>query len=296
MLILLIFYATIGTLLALGVVKLTVLIGDFSGRLPTIYSENIEPFIAGIFEWVNGIISRIDGQGVSEFSEDLVSLFEGVKTSLGTAVSDISVRLLSKISGFVAAIPGFIIELFFSVISSFFFIADYENILGILKSRLPKKAVGVMSDMRDKFFVTVVKYLRSYALIMLITFSELFFGLSVIGTKNAAVYAFLISLLDILPAIGTGIVIIPWAVIDFLQSNTVHGIGLIILWTAITVIRNIIEPRIVGRQVGLHPLVTLMAMFVGTKLFGFFGLLLLPVGLSIAVSVIRERGQSSDSV
>ncbi|MBQ8248797.1 MAG: sporulation integral membrane protein YtvI [Clostridia bacterium] len=295
-LILLIFYGTIGILLALSVVKLTVLIGDFSGRLPTIYSENIEPFIAGIFEWVNDIVSRIDGQGTSEFSEDLGGLFESVKASLGTTVSDISVRVLSKISSFAAAVPGFIIELFFAVISSFFFIIDYENILGILKSRLPEKAVGVMSDMRDKFLTIIIKYLRSYALIMLITFAELFFGLSVIGTKNAAVYAFLISLLDVLPAVGTGVVMVPWAVIDLLRGGTVHGIGLLVLWAAITVIRNIIEPRIVGRQVGLHPLVTLIAMFVGTKLFGFFGLLFLPIGLSIAVSVIRERAQSSDSV
>ena len=295
-LILLVFYGTIGILLAVAVVKLTVWIGDFSGRLPSIYYENIEPLIARLFEWVNGIISRIDGQETSEFSQALVALFESVKASLGAAVSDVSVRVLSKLSGFAAAIPGFIIELLFAIVSSFFFITDYENILGILKSRLPDKAVGVMSDMRDKFFVTVIKYLRSYVLIMLITFSELFFGLSIIGTQNAAFYAFLISLLDIMPAIGTGAVMIPWAVIDFFRNNTSHGIVLLVLWAAITVIRNIIEPRIVGRQVGLHPLVTLMAMFVGTKLFGFFGLLFLPIVLSIAASVIRERNQSSASV
>ena len=295
-LILVVFYATIGMLLTLGVIKLTVWLGDFSGRLPTIYSENIEPLIAGVFDWINGIISHIDGLGANEFSEELSGLFESVRNSLGTAVSDISVRAISKLSGFAAAIPGFIIEIVFSVISSFFFTSDYEKILEILKSRLPKRAVGIMSDMRDKFFVIIMKYIRSYALIMLITFAELFFGLSVIGTKNAAVYAFLISLLDIMPVIGTGAVMIPWAVIDLLRGSTVHGIGLIVLWAAITVIRNIIEPRIVGRQVGLHPLVTLISMFVGTKLFGFFGLLILPVGLSIAASVIREGNQSVGAV
>ncbi len=279
-------------LLTVSVVKLTVWLGDFSAKLPTVYSENIEPIIAGMFEWVNGIISKIDGQG-GEFSKDLIGLFESIRASLGTAVSDISVRALSRLSGFAAGIPGFVVELVFSVISSFFFISDYENILRILKSRLPKRAVGIMSDLRDKFFVTVLKYLRSYALIMLITFSELFLGLSVIRTENAAVYALIISLLDIMPVIGTGAVMIPWGVIELLRGGLAHGIGLIVIWAAITVIRNIIEPKIVGRQVGLHPLLTLIAMFVGTKLFGFFGLIVLPIGLSIAASVIRERSQAA---
>ena len=179
-------------LTAITLVKLTVMIGAFSEKLPRIYSENIEPVITGMFEWVNGIISRLDGQGSGGFSEGFEGLSEGIKSSLGTAVSDISVRVITRLSGFVAAVPSFIIGLVFTVISSFFFVADYEKILGILKSRLPEKAIGIMSDMRDRFFVTMLKYLRSYALIMLITFAELFFGLSVIGIRNAAVYALII--------------------------------------------------------------------------------------------------------
>ncbi|MBQ2766071.1 MAG: sporulation integral membrane protein YtvI [Clostridia bacterium] len=290
-LILLLFYATIGMILTFAVVKLTVLIGDFSGRLPEIYSDNIEPALVSIFEWVNGIISRIDGQSASEISDSIRGMFESIKNSLGTAVSNISVRALAWLSGFAASVPRFIIELVFCVISSFFFIIDYEAILRILKSLLPKKAIGIMSDLRDRFFMTILKYLRSYALIMLITFAELFFGLTLIGIENAAVYSLIIALLDVLPVIGTGAVMVPWGIAEIIRQRIGAGGALIILWAAITVIRNIIEPKIVGRQVGLHPLVTLIAMFVGTKLFGFIGLVILPIGLSIAASVLRERGQ-----
>ena len=152
-----------------------------------------------------------------------------------------------------------------------------------------------MGELRAKFFAATLKYLRSYALIMLITFALLFLGLSVIGVKNAAAAALIIALLDVLPVIGTGIVLLPWALIALLTSRVGYGVGLVVIWGVVTVTRNIIEPKIVGRQVGLHPLVTLVAMFVGTKLFGFAGLVMLPLGLSVASSVIRERGQLSDS-
>ena len=150
-----------------------------------------------------------------------------------------------------------------------------------------------MSDIRDRFFVTVIKYIRSYTLIMLITFAELFLGLVLIGVENSWLYALLIAVFDALPVVGTGVIMIPWAVIELLSGRVSRGVGIGLLWLAVTVVRNIIEPRIVGRQVGLHPLLTLVSMFVGTKLFGMLGLIVLPLGMSIAVSVIKERNQPS---
>ena len=185
------------------------------------------------------------------------------------------------------------IELLFAVISSFFFIIDYEGICEYAKKRLPKKAVGVMADMRDKFFVIALRYIRSYTIIMIITFGELLLGFIIIGAKNAAVYALLIAIFDVLPVVGTGAVMIPWAIFELLRGNVGYGMGLLIIWGAVTVVRNVIEPKIVGKQVGLHPLVALIAMFVGTKLFGFVGLILLPLSLSIVLSVVRDRNQSS---
>ncbi len=286
-------YATLGTLITFGVLRLIIWLGNFSENLPGLYTASVEPAIARAYEWISGIISRFAPTVSGEVVGGISGIFETFRASLATAVSDVSVRALSALSGTVAAIPRLVISIGFTVISSFFFILDFESVLGFLKSRLPKKAVGFMSELRGKFFTTALKYLRSYALIMLITFALLFFGLSVIGTKNAAVVALIIALLDVLPVIGTGLVILPWALIAMLGGRVGYGIGLVAVWLVITVTRNVIEPKIVGKQVGLHPLVTLIAIFVGTKLFGFVGLVALPLGLSVAVSVLRERGQSS---
>lgn len=292
-LILLIFYATIGMLVSILIVRLTVWFGSFSKQLPELYSDTVEPIFESVSSLLDRTIERLDGFTSSSFASTVSGILDSLQSSVSTAVSDLSVRALAFLSGFAAAVPGFVVELLFAVISSFFFIIDYEELVKFAKSRLPKKAVGIMTDMRDKFFVIALRYLRSYAFIMLITFTELLIGLLLIGTENAAVYALLIALFDVLPVVGTGAIMIPWAFVELFRGNVGYGVGLLIVWGAVTVIRNIIEPRIVGKQVGLHPLCALIAMFVGAKLFGFLGLILLPLALSIIISVIRDRDHSS---
>lgn len=285
---LVIFYIIIGTLLSIIVVRASVGIGELSGRLPSLYENSIEPMITSGLDTIRELLYELNGSGDS-LSEGIVSLFEYFKDSIGSMVSDFSVRLLGGISSFAASVPKVMVGILFSVISSFFFIIDYEKIISFAKDKLPSRIIEILSGIRTLFFTTVLKYLRSYTLILLITFSELFFGLSLVGIKNALLLAIIISLLDLLPIIGTGVVLIPWAVLEIINSNLKIGVGLLIIWLTVTVIRNIVEPKIVGRQVGLNPLVTLIAMFVGAKLFGFLGLLLAPVSLAVAVSFYGER-------
>jgi len=114
---------------------------------------------------------------------------------------------------------------------------------------------------------------------MLITFIELALGLSVLRVEGAITIAALIATIDILPVFGTGGVVIPWAIIELIKGNTPFAIGLAVLYVIITVVRNILEPKMVGKQIGLHPLAMLVCMYVGVKLFGFIGLFALPVAL-----------------
>ncbi|MBQ8510437.1 MAG: sporulation integral membrane protein YtvI [Clostridia bacterium] len=289
-LLLLLFYATIGMLLTILVVRVVVMIGEFSSELPGIYADTIEPALGKLFDTINGLIAKLDDRFVSDrFAADLGGIFTSIRSSLGTAVSDISVKALTKLSSVAAAIPGVVVNLVFAVISSFFFTVDYEKILSFLKAHLPSRAVEVMTGLRDKFFSIIVKYLRSYSLIMLITFGELFLGLTLTGIGRPFMMAVVIALFDVLPVLGTGGILLPWALIGLIRQDYRTAIGLLLTWGVISVVRNIIEPKIVGRQMGLNPLVTLMSMFVGTKLFGIVGLFLLPISLSIAISVWREK-------
>lgn len=291
--VLIIAYATVGTLAVLVSIRIGGWLGGFLKGLPDAYRETVEPAIGRAYEWISGIVAKFDGTAASEVMGGIGGIFESVSAALSGAVTELSVGALSLLSTVAAAVPRVVIGLGFAVISSFFFILDFEKILTAAKTRLPPRTVGFLVNIRERFFVTVIKYLRSYAIIMLITFSLLFFGLAVIGTKNAMGSAFVISLLDVLPVIGTGLIMVPWAIISIFAGNTGYGIGLLLVWGITSIVRNVAEPKIVGRQVGLHPLITLIAIFVGTKIFGFVGLILLPVGLSVAASVVREGGQAS---
>ena len=98
----------------------------------------------------------------------------------------------------------------------------------------------------------------------------------------------MIAVFDILPILGTGGILLPWAAVLFVMGNKPLAAGILILYVIITVIRNIVEPKIVGKQIGLHPLVTLMAMFLGLKTFGIIGMIVLPVSLAVLINLEKN--------
>ena len=146
-----------------------------------------------------------------------------------------------------------------------------------------------MNDKTKEVFIQIKEYvvgtlwvcIRSYALIMSITFVELSILLTLVGVNHPVLVAFGTACFDILPVLGTGGIMIPWALITLLQGNLFLGLKLLGVYVIVTVVRNIIEPKIVGSQLGLHPVVTLCSMFVGVQLFGVIGLFGFPIGLSL---------------
>ena len=167
------------------------------------------------------------------------------------------------------------------VISTFFIAIDYEKIVTFCLRCLSGNTRKVVLQIKDYVVGTLFVCIRSYALIMSITFVELSIGLSIIGVNRAMLVALLIAIFDILPVLGTGGIMIPWAILTALGGNMPRALALLVVYVIITIIRNIIEPRIVGKQIGLHPVLTLMSMFVGTHLFGVVGLFGLPILLSL---------------
>ena len=124
---------------------------------------------------------------------------------------------------------------------------------------------------------------------MSLTFVELSIGLTIIHVPNSVIIALLIAIFDILPVLGTGGIMIPWVVISAFSGDYPLALGLLIVYVVITIIRNILEPKIVGSQIGLHPVITLCSMFIGVQLFGVIGLFGFPIGLSL-LRYLNENG------
>ena len=130
---------------------------------------------------------------------------------------------------------------------------------------------------------------------MLITFAEMSIGLSVLKVIGAykSGYIFIIAIItaivDILPVLGTGTVVIPWAVFSLINGSYGLGIGLIVIYACITVIRQIIEPKIVASNLGIPPIVSIMGMYIGLQLFGFIGIFIMPIVITV-LKVLNDEG------
>lgn len=277
MILVLLFYGTIGVLIALLSIKLVSSATDFISMLPHLYQSQFEPYLTSVFGEIEQAVFRMDPSIISALND----FFEQFTRSLGESISGLSMKIISTASGYASSLPGLLIKTLLMIISSFFIVGDYDKLRDFVLRQFSGKAGTLMIHIKEYIVGTLFVCIRSYALIMSITFVELSLGLSIIGIANPIPIALAISVFDVLPVLGTGGVMIPWTIIAALQGNYPLAIGLLIIYLAITIIRNIIEPKIVGKQIGLHPVVTLISMFVGAQLFGVIGLFGFPITLSL---------------
>ena len=282
----LLFYGAVGFLLSWVGVRLFNALQNGIVRLPELYARNIEPAIYKLFGDVQGVIEKLDPQMVQALEDMAASL----SRSLGSVVSNITSDVIVFLSTTMSFVPGLFLGIIFAVISSVFIALDYSVIIEHVKKWLPVNNKNILTEIKD--FITGIgfKYVKAYLILMSVTFMELALGLSILQVDKAVMIAALIALIDILPVFGTGGVVIPWIIIELIMGNIPFAIGLTVLYLIITVIRNVLEPKLVGHQIGLHPLAMLIGMYVGVKVFGFIGLFALPIAIVI-VKHLYESGK-----
>ena len=134
----------------------------------------------------------------------------------------------------------------------------------------------ILRRIKRSFFLLGKRYILSYLLLFLITFSIMLVGLFILGREHALVLALVISVLDILPVIGVGTVLIPWSILSFIGGSHGLGVGLIVLFLVNLFVRQLVEPRIVGKSLDMHPVLTLILLYVGYSLFGIGGVIAVP--------------------
>lgn len=273
----LLFYSTIGVLLTLLSIKLVTGIGSFFATIPYLYTQYMEPSLALVFGYLQELVSRMDPALLSALESYYAEFLE----SLGKLISSVSVGVVSIVSGVASSLPGILLKMLLMVISSFFIAMDYDLLVSFVLRQFTEKGKSVIFQVKNYVIGTLFVCIRSYGLIMLITFVELSVGLTIIGIHNSVLIALSIAVFDILPVLGTGGIMIPWTLITLLQGDYPTAIGLLLVYLVVTVIRNILEPKIVGSQIGLHSVVTLASMFVGVQLFGAVGLFGFPITLSL---------------
>lgn len=224
-----------------------------------------------------------------ELSQNLKELIGNLSGEL-TKVSNYANQLLSFARGLLSGLPNVLFGVAVTMISACFFSMDYERIRDFLLRQLPERYGVMLRDSKNYFFTSVGRLLRAYAILMLVTFLELVFGLMLLRVPHAITIAVLTALVDILPVLGTGTVMIPWAVITLLFGNVPLAAGLAALYAVITAVRTFLEPKVVGDRIGLYPLVTLFAIFLGLKFAGVAGMFLFPL-IVLVIKRLNDTGK-----
>ena len=266
-------YLVVGLLISGLGMKAAAFVKDLLVDLPVLYTTHLEPVLMGIFSRAEQLIGTAGHGAFSNFDDILL---QAVQT-LGQAVSNLSVQALGGISEFAYSLPSVFINLLLMIISTYFMAMDFHRFTNFFLCQFSDETKLVIRQIEQYVVGTLWVCIRSYALIMTITFVELVIGLKIIGVKYAVIISLVISVFDILPVVGTGGIMIPWAVLASLQGNLRLCVSLLVVYLVITIIRNILEPKIVGGQIGLHPVVTLVSMFVGVQVLGVVGLFGFPI-------------------
>ncbi len=213
---------------------------------------------------------------------------KGIYNTLYSFISKLFGDLLETITQILSKMPSAIIFILVSVLSSIFLAIDYEGINLRLKKLLKNTYYAKFSFIKQFAFGTIAKIIKAYLLIILITAIELFIGLLIINVDYAFTIAILIALFDILPIVGSGTVLVPWALIELISKNYKNGIGLLVLCVIITIVRNIIEPKIIGKKTNTHPLLILISVYIGGKVLGFYGVLIFPTLIMLLSKLYRS--------
>ena len=204
-------------------------------------------------------------------------------------INTVTAFLLNSITSIIKNTPAFLLSTVVTVVATCYISKDYYKLKKFLRGVINEKTYGNIVTIKNIFCECILKFVAGYLILMLITFFELLAGLMILKIKNFFIIALLISIVDLLPILGTGTVMLPWALVLFLNNNYKTGLGMLLLFIIITVVRNFFEPKIIGDKIGLNPIFTLLAMFLGLKLAGIIGMLILPISLLVVYNFYRGK-------
>ena len=253
--------------------------GELTALSESISKESVISFINAAKTHLMPILDRLSFAGMI----NSIPMMQNADGFISDFTAKIIPPIVSSAMKILSFIPSAVIFLCFMFISMFYIGVDYDRICSFLTMQLPKKALEIIDETKNIISTTSKELFKSYFLLTAITFLQLLIGFKITGIRYSLILSIIISLIDILPILGTGTILIPWASFCLIFGNLRTGICLLVLYVIILLFRRIAEPRIIGTNTGLSPLVTLISIFIGLKFLGFWGIIISPI---IAVTII----------
>ena len=212
-------------------------------------------------------------QGGQNASKVLYSFSEALQKQLGKMLSDLGIGVLSAAKN----IPAILLGVFTTVFTTFFLLKEGDSIFNLIRNFFGEKVCNLFLKAKNTFFNAAAAFIKAQLIIEGIIFIILLCGFLMLKINYSFTLAFITALVDAVPVFGTGAILIPMALFNFLAGKTSLAWGILILYGTALLARQLCEPKIVGKKLGIHPLVTIFSIYVGMKLFGVLGLVLAPI-------------------
>ena len=260
---------------------------DLAGFLPQLETG----FQAGM-DTADRALRNLTRKVPGELGAVLTRNVEGMISGGDGLISKATAYLMKLASGILSHVPGSAVAIGTGIISSFMISAKLPAIRSRVCS-LPEteKLAPVLSGARRLKFA-LAGWLKAQAKLSAVTFGLMLLGFFLLRIPRAPFWALTVALVDAFPILGTGAILVPWSILSFLQGDTLPAFGLLGLYAAAALVRSILEPRFLGKHLGLDPLVTLMALYAGYRLWGILGMILAPM-LAVAATQLLTKDQSA---
>lgn len=287
------------TLFAIGAKQIASFVSYLIGQLNDMpaFLSTLEREVLDAIDFLPDSLYNSASSYITDFFNNMINNFNlsAIGIDAKTITNGVSTSITS-VYNLVKNVPSALIAIVIGIVAWIFFTKDYDRIVGFLKLQLPDNKKNLLSEIKQIFSKTVLKMFRAYGLIMIITFCELMIGFSILrllgllDNSYIPMIAAAIAIFDILPVAGSGGILVPWAIINLILGNFGLAFGLIIVYAVITIIRQYIEPKIVGDTLGVHPIITLAGLYFGLKLFGFMGMFIVPITL-MTIKAFNDAGR-----
>lgn len=245
-------------------------------------------------QWLSTVVvptlERLYTQYQAFLPDSVYALTQNALISLGQTAASAAARLSGTLAtGAVATatgLPAALLATVLSIMATYYFTADRQRITAFLVRTLPKGWTQRLRQLRKAFGQAVLGQIKSQLILSLILTCALVLALVIYGVPYGLLVGLLIGLMDALPVVGAGLFLIPWCILCFVMGDVGQGVFVLCLYIGTVLLRQVLEPRIVGKHLNIYPLATMIAMYAGFKLLGFLGLLIGPVLLSLCRVVL----------
>lgn len=271
------FVVVIGGMVIFSFYKLTMELAYLTKDTPALYS---------IAEFLQDLIERSQNFYL-DMPQDIVNTLERNIGSIMRTISSWLTDLFGVMLGIVKSLPQLFIFLIISIVSTFFMSRDRDEISRFLYRQMPDSWGMKFRSIKTDLFVAFIGYLKAQLTLLLITFFELLLGYTILGVDYAFFFAIFTAVVDAIPVLGTGTILIPVSAAHLMMGNSPRALAFLILYIVILIARQFLEPRIIGSNLGIHPLIMLMSIYIGLKIFGVVGLIVGPV-LVIIIKALQK--------